>query len=83
MDLIPAPLRVINSPGSVTPFVLMNDSGRLVRPILDEGILALDPVNFHPLRNDRTTAIAPGDLLSFVRACGHDPIIASLPEVAP
>ena len=69
-------------PGSVTPFALANDPNHLVRPILDEGMLALDPLNFHPMRNDRTTAIAPGDLLNFVRACGHDPIIASLPEVA-
>ena len=68
-------------PGSVTPFALMNDVAHLVRPVLDEGMLALDPLNFHPLRNDRTSAIAPGDLLSFVRACGHDPIIAALPEV--
>jgi Ala-tRNA(Pro) deacylase len=70
-------------PGSVTPFALMNDSAHLVRPILDEGMLAQGPLNFHPLRNDRTTAVAPGDLLRFVRACGHEPIIASLPEVAP
>ncbi|MGA7676394.1 MAG: prolyl-tRNA synthetase associated domain-containing protein [Rhizomicrobium sp.] len=69
-------------PGSVTPFALMNDTAHKVRPILDEGMLALDPLNFHPLRNDRTTAITPGDLLGFVRACGHDPIIASLPEIA-
>jgi len=69
------------TPGSVTPFALMNDVAHLVRPVLDEGMLALDPLNFHPLRNDRTSAIAPGDLLSFVRACGHDPIIAALPEV--
>ena len=70
-------------PGSVTPFALMSDANHLVRPVLDEGMLALDPLNFHPLRNDRTTAISPGDLLGFVRACGHDPVIAALPEVAP
>jgi Ala-tRNA(Pro) deacylase len=70
-------------PGSVTPFALISDANHLVRPILDEGMLALDPLNFHPLRNDRTTAISPGDLLAFVRACGHDPIIAALPEIAP
>jgi Ala-tRNA(Pro) deacylase len=70
-------------PGSVTPFALTNDPGHLVRPVLDEGMLAQGPLNFHPMRNDRTTAIAPGDLLSFVRACGHDPIIAVLPEVVP
>jgi len=60
----------------------MNDPGRSVRVILDEGMLGLDPLNFHPLRNDRTTAISPGDLLRFVRACGHDPMIGALPEVA-
>ncbi|MBU6297288.1 MAG: prolyl-tRNA synthetase associated domain-containing protein [Alphaproteobacteria bacterium] len=80
-DLLIATLGI--EPGSVTPFALMNDAVRAVRPILDEGMLALDPLNFHPLRNDRTTAVSPSDLLAFVRACGHDPIIATLPEVAP
>ena len=70
-------------PGSVTPFALMNDSSHLVRPVLDEGMLTLAPLNFHPLRNDRTTAIAPAELLRFVRACGHDPIVAALPEITP
>lgn len=69
-------------PGSVTPFALMNDQANLVRPVLDEAMLALDPLNFHPMRNDRTSAVSPGDLLGFVRACGHDPIIAALPEIA-
>jgi len=69
-------------PGSVTPFALMNDTGGCVRVVLDEGMLAFDPLNFHPLRNDRTTAIAPKDLLTFVRACGHDPAILPLPERA-
>ncbi len=69
-------------PGSVTPFALMNDTAHRVRPVLDEGMLALDPLNFHPLRNDRTTAVAPGDLLRFIRFSGHDPIITALPETA-
>lgn len=68
-------------PGSVTPFALMNDTEHKVRPVLDEDMLKQDPVNFHPLRNDRTTAITPGDLVSFVRACGHDPLIAPIPEL--
>ena len=79
-DLLIATLGI--EPGSVTPFALMHDTNHLVRPILDEGMLALDPLNFHPLRNDRTTAFASSDLLRFVRACGHDPIIAALPEIA-
>jgi Ala-tRNA(Pro) deacylase len=79
-ELLAATLGI--EPGSVTPFALMNDTARLVRPILDEAMLAQDPLNFHPLRNDRTTAIAPGDLVRFVRFSGHEPIIAKLPEVA-
>ena len=58
-------------PGSVTPFALANDRERRVRVVLDRGMLDCDPLNYHPLENDRTTAIAPGDLLRFVEACGH------------
>lgn len=67
-------------PGSVTPFALVNDRAANVRVVLDEGMLALEPLNFHPLRNDRTTAITAADLLKFIRACGHDPVVARLPE---
>jgi Ala-tRNA(Pro) deacylase len=67
-------------PGSVTPFAVMNDRDGNVRLVLDEGMLGLAPLNFHPLRNDRTTAIAATDLLTFVRACGHEPVIAPIPE---
>ncbi len=69
-------------PGSVTPFAVMNDMAGEVRLVLDAGMLALEPLNFHPLRNDRTTAIAPQDLLKFVRATGHDPAIVAIPERA-
>jgi Ala-tRNA(Pro) deacylase len=70
-------------PGSVTPFALINDTGingkgRRVTVVLDEGMLAHDPLNYHPLENDRTTAIAPNDLLRFVAACGHEPRILDL-----
>jgi Ala-tRNA(Pro) deacylase len=69
-------------PGSVTPFSLINDGEGKVRVVLDEAMLALDPLNFHPLRNDRTTAIAAADLLKFVRANGHEPVVIALPERA-
>jgi len=70
------------TPGSVTPFALINDAERKVQPVLDADMLKLEPVNYHPLRNDRTTAIAPEDLVRFVEACGHKPIIAPIPEFA-
>lgn len=70
------------APGSVTPFALLNDTERKVRVVLDADMLKLDPVNFHPLRNDRTTAIHPQDLLRFIAGCGHDPLVTSIPQLA-
>jgi Ala-tRNA(Pro) deacylase len=65
--------------GSVTPFAAMNDRSTKVRIVLDDGMMALDPLNFHPLRNDRTTAISAPNLLRFLRATGHEPVIVALP----
>jgi Ala-tRNA(Pro) deacylase len=53
-------------PGSVTPFALVNDVEHLVTPVLDAAMLDHDPLNYHPLANDRTTAIASADLLRFI-----------------
>jgi Ala-tRNA(Pro) deacylase len=61
-------------PGSVTIFALINDPERRVTLVLDEGLLAHDPVNFHPLKNDATTAISPADLLKFIASLGREPI---------
>ena len=65
-------------PGSVTPFALVNDVEHLVTPVLDAAMLEHDPLNYHPLANDRTTAIASADLLRFIAACGHVPRIIDL-----
>lgn len=66
------------TPGSVTAFALINDPDRRVRFVLDEALMAFDIVNFHPLRNDATTAIATKDLLKFVRALDREPEIVEL-----
>ena len=62
-------------PGAVTPFALMNDRERRVQPVLQARMLEISPLNYHPLRNDRTTAIAPDDLVRFIENCGHKPVI--------
>jgi Ala-tRNA(Pro) deacylase len=49
-----------------------------VRVVIDAGLLAHDPVNVHPLTNDRTTAISPRDLLRFIEACGHQAQVMDL-----
>src|SRR3954471_8768389 len=45
------------TPGSVTAFGLINDTDRRVRFVLDAALAKADPVNFHPLANDATTAV--------------------------
>src|SRR5271163_3681317 len=62
-------------PGSVTPFAAINDNEGRVRVVLQRAMLAHDPLNYHPLENDRTTAVTPGDLVRFLEACGHAPLI--------
>lgn len=68
------------TPGSVTPFGLINDTVGRVRVVLDAHMMELSPLNFHPLGNDATTAIAPQDLLAFIRATGHTPEIVDLSD---
>jgi len=70
-------------PGSVTPFALINDAPPRVNVILDEKMMANEVLNFHPLRNDRTTAITSAELLKFIRSTEHEPRVLALPEVAP
>ena len=65
-------------PGSVTPFALANDPAHRVTAVLDSDMLAHNPLNYHPLENDRTTAITPNDLLRFIAWCGHAPRIVDL-----
>ncbi len=71
-------------PGSVTPFALANDRERRVLPVLDAAMMRVSPLNYHPLSNDMTTAIAPEDLLAFIRDCGHEPVLMDFdaPEAA-
>jgi Ala-tRNA(Pro) deacylase len=66
------------TPGSVTVFSLVNDAGRRVNVILDEALMAFEIINGHPLENTATTSIAHHDLLRFIRACGHEPLVLYL-----
>ena len=60
-------------PGSVTPFALINDRKVQVKVVLDQAMMGMSLLNYHPLVNTRTTAIRPADLLRFIEACGHRP----------
>ncbi len=67
-------------PGAVTPFSVINDRAGNVTMVLDKALLEIDPVNAHPLRNDRTTAIAPQDLAGFLEAENHAPLVLDFDE---
>lgn len=66
------------TPGSVTPFALINDPEARVIVAVDAALLAFPEVNFHPLENTATTRLATDDFLRFIRACGHQPLILPL-----
>lgn len=62
-------------PGSVTAFGAINDTGKNVTFVLDADLMAHDIVNCHPLSNDATTSIASADLIRFMEATGHTPVV--------
>jgi Ala-tRNA(Pro) deacylase len=70
------------APGAVSPLAAINDADGAVTVVIDDALLRVDPVNLHPLRNDRTTALAPRDLVRFLESCGHPPRIVSLADLA-
>ncbi len=67
-------------PGAVTPFSVINDRNGAVTMVLDKALTEIDPVNAHPLRNDRTTAISPSDLVAFLQAENHAPLVLDFDE---
>jgi Ala-tRNA(Pro) deacylase len=67
-------------PGSVTAFAVVNDTEGRVTMILDANLMEHERVNFHPLVNSMTTGVSREDLVTFLRATGHDPLILRLPE---
>ena len=74
-------------PGSVTPLAVFNDqpveeSGGAaqsrVTSVLDRSLVAADahPLVFvHPLHSEATIGISPADLLKFLDAVGHPPVL--------
>jgi len=66
------------TPGSVTPFAVINDGEGAVTMALDRALMDFEVLNFHPLINTATTAIAPGDLMRFLEDTGHPPLLLDL-----
>jgi Ala-tRNA(Pro) deacylase len=71
------------TPGSVTPFAAINDTSGAVSVVLDAAMMRHQTLNFHPLINTMTTSIAAADLVTFLKATGHEPRILAVSEPAP
>ena len=59
------------TPGSVSPFGLINDSAHAVRVVLDRDLKAATRLSFHPNINTVTFTIAAADFTRFLEACGN------------
>lgn len=70
-------------PGAVTVFGAINDVDGRVRIVIDAALAGSALVNAHPLVNTATTTISSGDLLTFVRATGHEPLVLNLTGGSP
>jgi Ala-tRNA(Pro) deacylase len=66
------------TPGAVTPFGVVNDTGGRVTVVLDAGLMRHERLNFHPLENIATTTIGREQFLSFLDAVGHPPQILAV-----
>ena len=69
-------------PGSVTPFAVINDTGRRVAVVLDAAMMAHEVLNFHPLVNTGTTTVSRQGLLKFLAATGHPPRVEAVSGAA-
>lgn len=66
-------------PGCVSPLALVNEKHGAVRFVIEKKLLQAELINVHPLLNTRTTALTPHQLLTFLQATGHEPLITPLP----
>ena len=57
-------------------------NGRSTRGV-EAAMMANERLNFHPLVNTRTTGLASADLVKFLRATGHEPLIVALTGADP
>lgn len=67
-------------PGSVTVFGAFCDTGNNVTFVLDEDLMKHEVINGHPLSNDATTSIGRNDLIRFLEATGHTPLVLKVTD---
>jgi Ala-tRNA(Pro) deacylase len=65
-------LRVLGlTPGSVSPFGLINDTEKQVRVVVDATLRTCPRVGFHPNTNTATVVLSGSDFEKFLASCGQ------------
>lgn len=59
------------TPGSVTPFGLINDHAKQVHLFLDKNLEKSESISFHPCINTASIVIKYKDFLKFLHQCGN------------
>lgn len=59
------------TPGSVSPFGLINDRDHAVRVVLDRDFQSAARLAFHPNINTATFTVSRADFMKFLEACGN------------
>jgi Ala-tRNA(Pro) deacylase len=71
------------TPGSVTPFGVINDKDGRVTVVLDKPLMEHAIINAHPLVNTMTTSLSREDLVRFLESTGHLPRIEQVSGPSP
>jgi len=66
------------TPGSVSPFGLVNDLEHQVTLLLDDEIKQDELLGFHPLVNSATLCISYPDFIKFLQHTGHTPVAVKI-----
>jgi Ala-tRNA(Pro) deacylase len=59
------------SPGSVTPFGLINDAEKHVHLFIDQNLKGVERISFHPCINTASLVIKYLDFVKFLHHCGN------------
>ncbi len=71
------------TPGSVTPFAILNDAEKKVKLVLEQGMMQTDIINVHPLINTMTVGISAQGMMQVFENFGVEPLVVDLGSVAP
>ncbi|MDE2588969.1 MAG: prolyl-tRNA synthetase associated domain-containing protein [Patescibacteria group bacterium] len=59
------------TPGSVSPFGLINDTNHVVQVLVDKSLLSYETLGYHPNSNTATLVISSKDLQKFLMSTGN------------